>query len=103
MVNQSLYFQPAIDAISVEFPAGLIDAGETPAEATLRELREETGFGNPEDAGTTIEELSISTADSPGKLKIYQPLISILLSSPCPYFVRLGKIGGPTKEIEEQT
>lgn len=54
----------------MEFPAGLIDAGETASEAALRELREETGFGNPDDAQTTIEEMSISTADSPGKLKL---------------------------------
>ena len=30
---------------SLELPAGVIDAGETPAEAARRELAEETGFG----------------------------------------------------------
>jgi 8-oxo-dGTP pyrophosphatase MutT (NUDIX family) len=37
-------FRPAMNVLFVELPAGLIDAGETPSEATLRELKEETGF-----------------------------------------------------------
>ncbi|KAF2712759.1 hypothetical protein K504DRAFT_372245 [Pleomassaria siparia CBS 279.74] len=39
-----LQYRPPADAICVEFPAGLIDAGETPSEASLRELHEETGY-----------------------------------------------------------
>ena len=37
-------FRPPVNAETIEFPAGLIDAGETPAEAALRELEEETGY-----------------------------------------------------------
>jgi len=37
-------FRKPIDAYALEFPAGLIDAGETPAAAALRELKEETGY-----------------------------------------------------------
>jgi 8-oxo-dGTP pyrophosphatase MutT (NUDIX family) len=37
-------FRPPVGRVTVELPAGLVDAGEAPAEAALRELREETGF-----------------------------------------------------------
>ncbi|KAF2798926.1 hypothetical protein K505DRAFT_232282 [Melanomma pulvis-pyrius CBS 109.77] len=39
-----LQYRPPADAICVEFPAGLVDANETPSEASLRELHEETGY-----------------------------------------------------------
>ncbi|KAE8454515.1 hypothetical protein EG329_000138 [Mollisiaceae sp. DMI_Dod_QoI] len=37
-------FRPPINAVTIEVPAGLIDAGETPEEAAIRELKEETGY-----------------------------------------------------------
>jgi 8-oxo-dGTP pyrophosphatase MutT (NUDIX family) len=33
-----------VDSVCVELPAGLVDPGETPQEAALRELKEETGY-----------------------------------------------------------
>ncbi|KAK1763517.1 NUDIX hydrolase domain-like protein [Phialemonium atrogriseum] len=37
-------YRPPIDKITIEVPAGLIDAGETAEEAAVRELKEETGY-----------------------------------------------------------
>ena len=37
-------FRPPTGGYVLEFPAGLVDSGETPAEAALRELSEETGY-----------------------------------------------------------
>jgi ADP-ribose pyrophosphatase len=37
-------FRPPINRLSVELPAGLIDADETPERAAERELLEETGY-----------------------------------------------------------
>lgn len=53
-------FRPPINAVAVELPAGLIDAGETPAEAALRELKEETGFVG------TVTRVSTPHCMSPG-------------------------------------
>jgi len=37
-------YRPPVGKFVVELPAGLIDDGETPEEAAIRELREETGY-----------------------------------------------------------
>lgn len=37
-------FRYGIDAFSLEIPGGVMDTGEDPIEAGLRELREETGY-----------------------------------------------------------
>eukprot|EP00158_Paraphelidium_tribonemae_P001027 Partr_v1_DN23887_c0_g1_i2_m63926 putative nudix (nucleoside diphosphate linked moiety X)-type motif 5 len=39
-----LQYRPAINRFSIEFPAGLIDEGETPETAAICEMREETGY-----------------------------------------------------------
>lgn len=39
-----LQYRPPVDAICVELPAGLVDERETPSDASIRELHEETGY-----------------------------------------------------------
>lgn len=41
-------FRFGVDDLTWELPAGMIDAGEDPVEAGVRELREETGFAGGE-------------------------------------------------------
>lgn len=41
-------FRPAVEELSLELPAGVVDPGEAPAEAARRELLEETGVGDGE-------------------------------------------------------
>ncbi|RDW66704.1 hypothetical protein BP5796_09453 [Coleophoma crateriformis] len=37
-------YRPPIDKVTIEVPAGLIDAGESAEQAAVRELKEETGY-----------------------------------------------------------
>jgi len=37
-------YRPAVERYTVELPSGLVDPGESPAEAARRELLEETGY-----------------------------------------------------------
>ncbi len=53
-------YRPALDADTIEFPAGLIDPGETPGETALRELREETGYAG------TVRSVSPVLCTTPG-------------------------------------
>ncbi|KAK3078776.1 hypothetical protein LTS18_006645, partial [Coniosporium uncinatum] len=55
-----LQYRPPVEAICVEFPAGLIDEGETPEQAAVRELKEETGYEGK------VRDVSCTLANQPG-------------------------------------
>jgi ADP-ribose pyrophosphatase len=53
-------FRPPLNAFAVEFPAGLVNAGEEPAQTAIRELKEETGYTG------TVDYCSPKVFTSPG-------------------------------------
>ncbi len=54
MVRQ---YRHGSDSVTIEFPAGIVDEGESPKEAALRELEEETGY---KPTGKVVELGSVS-------------------------------------------
>ncbi|KAM0815790.1 putative NUDIX hydrolase domain-like protein [Seiridium cardinale] len=85
-------FRPPTGKVIVEFPAGMVDEGETPEQAAVRELKEETGY-----LGEVISE------------KIDRPVHwnSPASSSSCTYMIRMkidlskGENQNPKPELEE--
>jgi 8-oxo-dGTP pyrophosphatase MutT (NUDIX family) len=59
-------YRPALRAFSVEFPSGLIDGGEEPATAAIRELQEETGFSQKSGHKIKVISTSVPVAYEPG-------------------------------------
>ncbi|KAK0502956.1 NUDIX hydrolase domain-like protein, partial [Armillaria luteobubalina] len=63
-------YRPPVDAHIIELPAGLIDEGETPESAAIRELEEETGYK----ADKVIESSSVVVCD-PGMTNANMKLV----------------------------
>ncbi|KAF9184356.1 hypothetical protein BGZ51_003377 [Haplosporangium sp. Z 767] len=61
-----IQYRPALGAYAIEFPSGLIDAGELPEDAALRELGEETGFSTQSGHSIKIVKTSPLVAYEPG-------------------------------------
>lgn len=81
-------FRPPVAAYTLELPAGLIDGGESPGVAAVREFREETGY-----AGTVVS-TSPPLCMSPGMSNesVHVCVLSVDLSLPCNQ--------NPTTELE---
>jgi 8-oxo-dGTP pyrophosphatase MutT (NUDIX family) len=47
-------YRPPVEKVTIEVPAGLIDAGETAEQAAVRELKEETGYVGVATESSTI-------------------------------------------------
>lgn len=66
-----LQYRPPADAVTVEWPAGLVDATESPEEAAVRELREETGYEG------RVLSLSPTIATDPGMTTANMQLVMV--------------------------
>ncbi|KAK4149261.1 NUDIX hydrolase domain-like protein [Chaetomidium leptoderma] len=66
-----IQYRPPLDAYTVEWPAGLVDEGETAAQAAVREFQEETGY--------TCEVVSVSPvqAADPGLSSANMQLVMV--------------------------
>jgi len=68
-------YRPPIGKFVVEFPAGLMDENETPAQAALRELEEETGY-----VGEKVVDTSSILAGDPGMTNATMKLVSVAVT-----------------------
>lgn len=83
-------FRPPMNAMSIEMPAGLIDDGEDPQTAALRELYEETGYVG-EVKGTPSPPIALSPGLTNERVCIVQ--VEVDLSLP--------ENQNPTQHLEE--
>ena len=67
-------YRPSLNAFTLEFPAGLVDAGEFIEQAARRELLEETGH-----TIQTVLWISPMIASDPGLTKVGMRLLKVLV------------------------
>ncbi|TFK46045.1 hypothetical protein OE88DRAFT_1638999 [Heliocybe sulcata] len=82
-------FRPPVNSYVVELPAGLIDADETPEDAALRELEEETGY-----KGDAVIESSPLQVCDPGMTTANMKLVSVRVALP-------DKLETPEQKLDE--
>ncbi|KOS16953.1 ADP-ribose pyrophosphatase [Escovopsis weberi] len=82
-------FRPPIGAVAIEVPAGLVDAGETPEQAAVRELREETGYVG------VVSETSPVMFNDPGFCNTNMRMVHVSIDMTLP------ENRNPTPQLEE--
>lgn len=87
-------FRPPVGKMAVSFPAGLIDEGESPRDAALRELREETGFVG--EKCKVVPKLSPEVCMSPGMSDASAHCVLVEVDLDNPY-----NHGTPTADLDE--
>ncbi|KNZ56866.1 uncharacterized protein VP01_22g5 [Puccinia sorghi] len=74
-------FRPPVNKIVVELPAGLVDKDESVEKAALRELLEETGYGQPPHGGTaTVGHVSDMIVNDPGMSEAKMVMVNVAIS-----------------------
>ncbi|MGZ3693189.1 MAG: NUDIX hydrolase [Bdellovibrionota bacterium] len=81
MVRQ---FRYGISDLTLEFPAGMIETGQTPLEAAKRELREETGG-----TATSIEPIGVCHSNP------------AIFNNRCFHYVAKGVVAAEAQELDE--
>lgn len=84
-----IQYRPPLDKYTVEWPAGLIDAGESAEQAAVRELKEETGYEG------RILETSPAVASDPGLTNTTLQLVMMEVK------LQEGEEGMPEQRLDE--
>lgn len=89
-------YRPPLDAWTVEWPAGLIDEGETAEEAARREFREETGY-----EVTRVLDVSPAQAADPGMSNATMQMAMVEVEMPEAEAELLPGEGMPAQRLED--
>ncbi|KAI7840091.1 hypothetical protein COHA_006220 [Chlorella ohadii] len=71
-------YRPPIENYCLELPAGLVDCNETPGEAAVRELKEETGFTG------AVQEVTPICVSDPGMTNANMQYVTLLVDGDAP-------------------